>query len=167
MLTDKLCPPQGLTPELFQKHFGTEQKCHKALIALRWPNGFVCPHCGSRRYSYCKPKQLFQCTVCRKQTSVRSGTFFYNSRTPLKKWFLAMYLIGASDNRIKNFDLAEFLEIKPDTASFMRRKYLSSRRLNSGNIGKDSGYMSVFPSPVVDTSDFLADKIAETLRFCG
>ena len=156
--------PEGLSPAMFQKYFGTERKCHEALIALRWPNGFVCPHCHDTRHSYCAPKRVFQCTSCRKQTSVRAGTIFHKSRTPLRKWFLAIYLIGASDNKIKNVELAGFLGIDSGTAGCMRKKYLSARRINGHAIWDGGDHMTVFPGAIADTSTFLADKIAEALR---
>ncbi|MEP9412059.1 MAG: transposase, partial [Candidatus Brocadia sp.] len=34
----------------FQEKFQTEEGCQKRLIELRWPDGFVCPHCGGRDY---------------------------------------------------------------------------------------------------------------------
>jgi len=30
----------------WQKRYGTEEACAVALLAQRWPNGFVCPRCG-------------------------------------------------------------------------------------------------------------------------
>jgi hypothetical protein len=36
-------------PILNQPHFQDEHKAREYLEALRWPNGPVCPHCGSLR----------------------------------------------------------------------------------------------------------------------
>ena len=30
----------------FEERFATEVACWEYLVALRWPDGFVCPHCG-------------------------------------------------------------------------------------------------------------------------
>jgi len=30
----------------FMKRHGTEEQCHGAVVAQRWPDGFVCPDCG-------------------------------------------------------------------------------------------------------------------------
>ncbi len=29
-----------------QKTFATEEACAQHLQAMRWPEGFICPHCG-------------------------------------------------------------------------------------------------------------------------
>lgn len=33
----------------FQRRFGTEKACRKRLFQMRWPDGFRCPRCDSRR----------------------------------------------------------------------------------------------------------------------
>ena len=75
----------GLSLPDFLEHYGSEQKCHDALVKMRWPEGFVCPECGESRHSYYAARRLFQCAGCRKQTSVRAGTIFHGSSTPLTK----------------------------------------------------------------------------------
>ncbi len=30
----------------FMENYGTEDQCHAALVATRWPAAFVCPKCG-------------------------------------------------------------------------------------------------------------------------
>lgn len=41
----------GLSLREFQRRFGTETQCREALLALRWPEGFVCPHWASAECS--------------------------------------------------------------------------------------------------------------------
>ena len=70
----------------------TEELCRECLAKVRWTEGFVCPKCGGRRY--CKLSNgLYQCSDCRRQTSVTAGTFMHRSHVPLTKWFLALYLV--------------------------------------------------------------------------
>ena len=63
---------KGLSLGDFLARYGTEEQCHAALVALRWPDGFVCPACGGRRHGVVGPRNLSQCTACRRQTSVRT-----------------------------------------------------------------------------------------------
>lgn len=42
----------------FQKKFDTEDKCRNFLFELRFPNGFVYPHCGCSEYSVIKSRHL-------------------------------------------------------------------------------------------------------------
>ncbi|ACL06188.1 conserved hypothetical protein [Desulfatibacillum aliphaticivorans] len=82
--------PQTLSE--FEDRFGTEEACLAYLSALRWPNGFVCPHCeGSAAWLI--NRGLWHCRDCGKQTSVKSGTIFHRSRKPIKLWFRAMWYI--------------------------------------------------------------------------
>jgi len=42
----------GLSLPAFQERFGSEDQFRAALVAMRWPSGFVCPHCGCPSHSY-------------------------------------------------------------------------------------------------------------------
>src|SRR5262249_1816888 len=57
----------------------------------RWPSGFVCPVCAGEHHSFVKTRALYQCTACRRQTSVIAGTIFAATKVPLCTWFRAMY----------------------------------------------------------------------------
>lgn len=87
-------------PELslieWQRRFGTEEACAEALTRVRWPDGFICPACAGKAYSYITSRQVYQCSHCQHQTSVTSGTIFHSTNLPLVKWFWAIYL-SASD----------------------------------------------------------------------
>jgi len=137
---------KGLSMAEFHRRFGTEEHCHAALVSMRWPDGFVCPKCVGRKYSYCAPKRLFQCTSCRLQTSARAGTIFHKSRTPLTKWFLAMHLMTAAKNDIAALELARQLDVKWDTAWLIKQKLMEVMRQRnsiyklSGDIQIDDAY---------------------------
>ena len=137
---------KGLSMAEFNRLYGTEDQCHAALVAMRWPDGFVCPRCAGSRHSYCEPKRLFQCTACRLQTSVKAGTIFHQSRTPLTKWFLAMHLMTASKNDIASLELSRQLDVKWDTAWLIKQKLMEvMRQRNSiyklaGDIQIDDAY---------------------------
>jgi transposase-like protein len=86
--------------------FGTEDQCHEFLEHLRWPNGIACPRCSSDKISRIAKRRQFDCDSCRYQFSVRVGTLFHDSKLPLWKWFLAVYLMvvakkGVSANQLK------------------------------------------------------------------
>jgi transposase-like protein len=82
----------------FQTEFGTEEQCRECLFKKRWPGGFKCPKCGHAEHFNIKSRSLYQCKACSHQTSVTSGTIMDKTRTPLSKWFMAMYLLS-SDKR--------------------------------------------------------------------
>lgn len=96
--------PQSL-PE-FLKRFGTEAQCEQALRRWRYPDGFHCPGCDHDESWLLTERRLDECTRCHRQTSLTAGTVMHRSRTPLTKWFLAMYLFVSSKQGISGWDLA-------------------------------------------------------------
>ena len=119
---------KGLSLIEFNRRYGTDEQRHGALIKMRWPDGFVCPHCGGTEHSYSAARRIFQCSACRAQTSARAGTIFHKSRTPLVKWFLAIYLITSSKNDIAALELARQLGVKWDTAWLIKQKLMEVMR---------------------------------------
>lgn len=81
----------------FQERFATEAACLDYLAASRWPDGFVCPACGGRRAWVLERRHLWECGDCGQQTSVTAGTVMHGTRTPLKVWFWAAYLVATHD----------------------------------------------------------------------
>jgi transposase-like protein len=94
----------------FQAEFGTEAACAAYLVELRWPNGFVCPACGSLRAWTLKTKtHTFECADCGRQTSVRAGTILQDSKLALTTWFLAAFLIATHSNGLSARQLQRLL----------------------------------------------------------
>lgn len=138
---------KGMSFVEFVQLYGTEEQCHAELIAMRWPDGFVCPTCGCKKHSYTAVRRIFQCTACRKQTSARAGTIFHKSSTPLTKWFLAMHLITSAKNDIASLELARQIGVKWDTAWLIKQKLMEvMRQRNSiyklgGTVQIDDAYL--------------------------
>lgn len=110
----------------FQRRFSTEEKCRDYLFNCRWPSGFVCPKCKGTTYSLIATRGLYQCSQCRHQASLRVGTIFEKSRTPLRKWFWAIYLLSQHKNGISALALSQFLDIAYWTALSMTHKIRSA-----------------------------------------
>ena len=76
----------------FERSFGSEKDCRAYLVQLRWPEGFGCPRCRSKRYWPMK-RGLLKCTQCDHQASVTAGTIFHRSHLPLQTWFRAIWWV--------------------------------------------------------------------------
>ena len=113
---------KGLSLSEFQRRYGTEARCEAALKAWRWPDGFVCPHCGCRDHAIVGQRRLHLCHGCRRQTSLKAGTIFAKTLLPLTKWLQAMFLITQSKNSISSLELSRQLGVKYDSAWLMRQK---------------------------------------------
>jgi len=99
----------------------SEEDCEGALYAAKWPSGYHCPRCAHRRhYSVIwRGRKRFECSTCGHQTTLTAGTILEGTRTPLCKWFQAMYLmqIGISAKL-----LSELIEVTYKTAWLMNHK---------------------------------------------
>lgn len=75
-----------------EERFSTEAGCIEYLRTLRWPDGFICPHCGAKD-AWRTNRGLFHCIRCGVQTSVTAGTILHSTRKPLRLWFHAIWHI--------------------------------------------------------------------------
>jgi transposase-like protein len=91
-----------------EKQFSTEEECLRYLISLRWPNGFICPRCGCKK-AWPVRFHSFQCQDCGYQASVKSGTIFEGSRSPLTIWFRAIWWVTSQKNGASALGLKRIL----------------------------------------------------------
>jgi hypothetical protein len=81
------------------------------------------------------------------QTSARAGTIFHKARTPLVKWFLAIYRITSAKNGIAALELARQLGVKWDTAWLIKQKLMEVMRQRNasykleGDVQIDDAYL--------------------------
>ncbi len=109
--------------------FNDEDKARALLESIRWGEiGVICPHCGSiKAYKLtAKPdskspvrKGVYKCKDCRKQFTVTVGTIFEDSRIPLHKWLMGIYLMCSSKKGISAHQIHRTLGITYKTAWFM------------------------------------------------
>lgn len=132
-------------PELFHD-YGTEEQCRQALFDWKWPDGFVCPECGSMSFCGLKTRKVYQCNHCHHQTSVTSGTIFESTNLPLTQWFLGIHLITQSKTGMSALELKRQIKVSYNTAWSMKQKIMQvmkerddSKRL-SGTIQLDDVY---------------------------
>ncbi len=92
--------------------FHDDYACADHLARKRWPSGFVCPHCDSKKGWRLEAKPwVWECAgkgsdrTCRRQTSVIAGTVMHGTHLPLRKWFIAAYLVATHSNSISALQL--------------------------------------------------------------
>jgi hypothetical protein len=75
--------------------FPEEEACLSYLYEVRWPDGFVCPKCGTTERPYRMQARLrvLECSQCGEQTSITAGTVMQDSHTPICTWFWGAYLL--------------------------------------------------------------------------
>jgi len=140
---------KGLSMAEFFERYGTEDKCHAALVALRWPDGFICPDCGYTQHCTFvrEGRQYWQCSACRTQFTVACGTVFQATKLPLTRWFLAMHLMTQSKNNVSALELKRHLGVRYKAAWLMKHKLLQvmtereDSRVLHGRVEIDDAYL--------------------------
>jgi len=140
---------RGLSMAEFMERYGTEEKCHAALVASRWPRGFRCPACRDERHSTFvrEGRSYWQCYRCRHQTTVTAGTIFDATKLPLTSWFVAMHLMTQAKNNVSALELKRHLGVRYKAAWLMKHKLLQvmaereDRRVLDGRIEVDDAYL--------------------------
>jgi transposase-like protein len=127
-----------MSADLHDPIFTDENAAREALEAVRWPDGPVCPHCGSveRIALVGGEKQshrpgLYYCNECKGQFTVTVGTVFERSKIPLTKWWLATYLLGSSKKGMSSHQLHRMLGVTYKTAWFMTMRIREAMREGS------------------------------------
>jgi len=108
----------------FQTKFRTEKSCHEYLHNLKWPDGYRCPKCDHTDCFTINTRKLpvYECKNCRHQTTVLVGTIFEKTRTPLVKWFWAIYLVAHDKRGISANHLAGQIGVSYPTSWLMLHK---------------------------------------------
>lgn len=145
--------------EEFTREFHDDYACADYLFRKRWPDGFVCPHCASMKAWRLETRPwLFECagkkvdedgvlSPCRKQTSLISGTVMQGTHLPLRKWFMAAYLMATHSNSISALQLQPKIGVTYKTAWLvlhkLRRAMVNPDRTPlRGNIEADETFMA-------------------------
>jgi transposase-like protein len=114
-----------MTCDLTNPIFTNEAAATAHLEAGRWPNGAICPHCGSDNVKKMGGKTqagMFLCNGCRDKFTVRTGTIWERSHIPLHKWVLASHLMASSKKGISAHQLHRMLGITYKSAWFMAHR---------------------------------------------
>ena len=123
---------------LFQmmEAFPDEQSAIDHLRAIRWgqdDENAHCPHCGSTRVMHFSDRKTHKCHECRKRFSIKVGTIFEDSKIPLRKWFMAIWLITSHKKGVASTTLARDIKVTQKTAWFMLHRLRHAARTKSFN----------------------------------
>jgi len=99
-----------------ERRFSTERQCQEFFRTVRWPGGVTCPRCGAGSPYHTASLSKWECRSCRYQFSLTSHTIFHGTRTPLRMWFIAIWLISASKRGVSGKQLQRTLGVTYKTA---------------------------------------------------
>jgi transposase-like protein len=105
-------------------YFSDPANCRKYLVANRWPDGVVCPHCGSKDVLFLEKYNRWHCRAKHEapQFTLKTGTVMEDSPISLSKWLPAFWLLANCRNGISSYELHRALGVTQKTAWFMLQR---------------------------------------------
>ncbi len=135
------------------------------LEKMLWPDGPICPHCGSvgnaaKLAGKSTRPGVHKCRECRKPFSVTVGTLFERSHIPLYKWLMGFYLMASSKKGISAHQLHRTLGITYKSAWFMEHRIREAMKESGGGplggggkiVEADETYYGRKSGPVPETT---------------
>ena len=151
----------------FLAFFPDEAACHRYLERLSWPHGFLCPACGQSRPPWRGSRQRLVCRACGHQTTVTAGTVFQGTRTPLRQWFAAAWLVATAEQGVSARHLTRALDLGSyETAwtmlhRFRRAMVRSGRPRLEGRVEIATVQVPGRPDPAVGSEPAMAGVALE------
>ncbi len=108
-------------PQTFRamdERFSSDEACRDYICRLRWPNGFVCRHCGAAEEPWTMARGQLRCRACRGETSLTSGTLFEGTHEPLRMWLMAMWFVTAQRKGVSALGLQRVLGLSSYEAAW-------------------------------------------------
>ena len=99
--------------------FPNDDECREALEEIRWPAGVCCTRCGDLNVLELPKHNRWKCRSCDYQFSVMSGTIMHDSHLPLRKWFIAIYLMCESKKGISACQMQRTIGVAYRTAWYL------------------------------------------------
>ena len=102
--------------------FKDEEFCHNFLKNLFWGENREnkkCPNCQSCNVIEFADFKKNRCQACKFEFSIRKNTIFDDSKVPLRKWFMVIYLANSNKKGVNSLTVARQVGITQKTAWFM------------------------------------------------
>jgi transposase-like protein len=164
---DKTAPaPETLIDAIRQ--FADTDTCQDFLAALRWPDGVICPHCGSPEVTYLANQRRWKCRTAHplRQFSIKAGTIFEDSPLGLDKWLPALWMVVNCKNGVSSYEVARALGVTQKTAWFMTHRIRLA--MQRGSVDKMRGEVEIDETFIGGKARFMhQDRRARTIKGTG
>jgi transposase-like protein len=102
-------------------YFSNPDNCIDYLAVRRWPNGVICPGCGSTKVSFNADRRTWKCGSHhpKREFSIKIGTVMEDSAIPLDKWMTATWLVTNCKNGVSSYEIARDVKVTQKSAWFM------------------------------------------------
>src|SRR5215472_11797692 len=102
-------------------YYADADNCLRKLASKRWPNGVVCPTCGSKSVKFNPKRRTWKCGSHhpKREFSVKVGTVMEDSAIPLDKWLTTGWMITNCKNGVSSYEIARDVRVTQKSAWFM------------------------------------------------
>ena len=140
---------QGLSLIELMDLFPDDDAARAWFEAVRWPNGPVCPYCGSKNVqSGIKHKTMtHRCRSCsdKRMFTLKTGTVMQSSKLGYRTWAIAIYLLTTSLKGVSSMKLHRDLKVTQKTAWHLahrlRKSWAAKGDKFTGPVEVDETYM--------------------------
>jgi transposase-like protein len=117
---------KGFTAPLFHN----ETAAREWFEGSRWPNGPICPKCGSAKHYVTKKEGVYRCAAktCRKDFTVMTGSVMERSHAKFTDWAVAFHMAASSKKGFSAHQLHRELGCQYNTAWFMFHRVREAMR---------------------------------------
>jgi transposase-like protein len=146
--------------KITQKHFHDEDAARAWFEAARWPDGPICPNCGSLKHYATKKVGRYRCgePECRKDFTVQTKTVMERSHAPLTSWAYAFTVAADGKKGFSAHQLMRQLGCQYNTAWFLHHRVMEAMRRGGLDLPPMGG-----PGKIVEADETYYGK-AETLH---
>lgn len=140
------------------KHFHDEDAARGWFEAARWPDGPVCPSCGSLKHYATKKAGRYRCgePECRKDFTVMTKSVMERSHAPLTHWAVAFHMCASSKKGFSAHQLHRELGCQYNTAWFLHHRVMEAMRRGGLDLPPMGG-----PGKVVEVDETYYGNIPE------
>lgn len=101
----------------FNRDYPDEDACLMEIFRQRYGELTICPHCGKNtKFHKVSGRKCYACQQCGFHLYPLADTIFNKSATPLKLWFLAIFLMSHPGNDISAKEIERQLGVTYKTA---------------------------------------------------
>jgi transposase-like protein len=133
----------------------SEDQAREYFEKIRWPNGPVCPHCGSVESTKLQGKAhragLYKCAGCDGQFTATINTIMEDSHLPIRTWMMAFAILCSSKKSVSALQLQRQLGLGSYRSAWHlahRIRHAMAREPLSGLLGAGGGTVEVDESYV-------------------
>lgn len=121
----------------FLAAYKDEPTCQAFFEGIRFKNGEYCPHCGHTKINRFSDGKRFRCAKCKQDFTIKTKTVFGESKIPLQKWFIAIYLLTTTKKGISSVELSQKIGVTQKSAWFMVHRIRKAMSQNNGQLFGD------------------------------